>query len=243
MTNEHSSVLIHAQNLNKTCTIGDASINILANANFKVYSGEYVAMTGMYGRTRDAFINILGCIHKADTGKYYFDYDDICCANEGRLGEIRNEKIGFIFPDFKLIDHLSIIENVALPQKYAKTSVVVKHNKAKEVLAKLDFRGDIYSKPNETPDCEKQKAAIARALVNEPLLLIADEPTYNLDADSAKKIFEIFNNLNKEGTTITIISSQKEIMNHAHRVLSFSDGALVLDSCNNIHNFKERTVL
>lgn len=247
MTNGHSSVLMHAQHLNKIRRIGNTSINVFMDANFKIYTGEYVTITGLYGKARESFINILGCIHKADSGKYYFDYNDICCANEQVLGEIRNKKIGFIFSDFKLIDHLSIIENVELPLKYSEFSAAVKHDKAKEALTRVGFCGDIYSRPDETADFDKQKAAIARSLIHAPLLLIADEPTYHLDADSARGILEILKSVNNEGVAIVTVSSQSEVIYQADRILSFLDGNLISDSASyradDIHSFKEKIMI
>lgn len=174
-------------------------------------------------------MNILGCLDKPTSGIYMLDGIDVSKMNDNQLSEIRNKKIGFVFQSFNLLPKLSSIENVELPMVYAGVSADIRHKKAMEALERVGLGGRVKHKPNELSGGQRQRVAIARALVNDPAIILADEPTGNLDSKSTIEIIDIFQQLNKEGATIVMVTHEPDVAVHTKRIVTFKDGKEISD--------------
>ena len=200
---------------------------ILKNISFKVDKGEFLAIMGSSGSGKSTMMNILGCLDNQYEGRYILDGIDISKSNENELSEIRNKKIGFIFQSFNLLPRLSALENVELPLVYSSVPKAERHKRAAELLEMVGLKDRMHHKPNELSGGQRQRVAIARALVNDPSIILADEPTGNLDSKSEEEIIEILQELNRTGKTIVIVTHEPNIGDIAQRKIVFKDGEII----------------
>ena len=220
-------MIITVDNVNKTYKNGSLELQVLKNISFKVDKGEFLAIMGSSGSGKSTMMNILGCLDNQYEGKYILDGIDISKSTENELSEIRNKKIGFIFQSFNLLPRLTALENVELPLIYSSVPKEERHKKANELLEMVGLKERTHHRPNELSGGQRQRVAIARALVNNPSIILADEPTGNLDSKSEAEIIEILQKLNKMGKTIVIVTHEPNIGEIAQRKIVFKDGEII----------------
>ena len=220
-------MLITVDNVNKTYKNGSLELQVLKNISFKVDKGEFLAIMGSSGSGKSTMMNILGCLDNQYEGKYILDGIDISKSTENELSEIRNKKIGFIFQSFNLLPRLTALENVELPLVYSSVPKEERHKRANELLEMVGLKDRTHHRPNELSGGQRQRVAIARALVNNPSIILADEPTGNLDSKSEAEIIEILQKLNKMGKTIVIVTHEPNIGEIAQRKIVFKDGEII----------------
>ena len=220
-------MIITVDNINKTYKNGSLELQVLKNISFKVDKGEFLAIMGSSGSGKSTMMNILGCLDNQYEGKYILDGIDISKSTENELSEIRNKKIGFIFQSFNLLPRLTALENVELPLVYSSVPKEERHKRANELLEMVGLKERTHHRPNELSGGQRQRVAIARALVNNPSIILADEPTGNLDSKSEAEIIEILQKLNKMGKTIVIVTHEPSIGEIAERKIIFKDGEII----------------
>ena len=224
--------LIEMKEIIKAYNIGlESEIEILHGIDLKIYEGEFVAIVGESGSGKSTLMNIIGVLDKQTKGEYYLDGIDIKNANEAEMNVIRNKKIGFVFQNFNLIGRTSAHKNVELPMLYAGVPAEQRTKRAKELLSKVGMESRMNHMPNELSGGQKQRVAIARSLVNNPAIILADEPTGALDSETSTMVMNIFNDLNKnQGKTIILITHSKEIAEQCPRIVTIKDGKIINDS-------------
>lgn len=224
--------LIEMKEIIKAYNIGlESEIEILHGIDLKIYEGEFVAIVGESGSGKSTLMNIIGVLDKQTKGEYYLDGIDIKNANEAEMNVIRNKKIGFVFQNFNLIGRTSALRNVELPMLYAGVPAEQRTKRAKELLSKVGMESRMNHMPNELSGGQKQRVAIARSLVNNPSIILADEPTGALDSETSVMVMDIFNDLNKnQGKTIILITHSKEIAEQCPRIVTIKDGKIINDS-------------
>lgn len=224
--------LIEMKEIIKAYNIGlESEIEILHGIDLKIYEGEFVAIVGESGSGKSTLMNIIGVLDKQTEGEYYLDGIDIKNANEAEMNVIRNKKIGFVFQNFNLIGRTSALRNVELPMLYAGVPAEQRTKRAKELLSKVGMESRMNHMPNELSGGQKQRVAIARSLVNNPAIILADEPTGALDSETSTMVMNIFNDLNKnQGKTIILITHSKEIAEQCPRIVTIKDGKIINDS-------------
>lgn len=224
--------LIEMKEIIKAYNIGlESEIEILHGIDLKIYEGEFVAIVGESGSGKSTLMNIIGVLDKQTEGEYYLDGIDIKNANEEEMNVIRNKKIGFVFQNFNLIGRTSALRNVELPMLYAGVPAEQRTKRAKELLSKVGMESRMNHMPNELSGGQKQRVAIARSLVNNPAIILADEPTGALDSETSTMVMNIFNDLNKnQGKTIILITHSKEIAEQCPRIVTIKDGKIINDS-------------
>lgn len=224
--------LIEMKEIIKAYNIGlESEIEILHGIDLKIYEGEFVAILGESGSGKSTLMNIIGVLDKQTKGEYYLDGIDIKNANEAEMNVIRNKKIGFVFQNFNLIGRTSALRNVELPMLYAGVPAEQRTKRAKELLSKVGMESRMNHMPNELSGGQKQRVAIARSLVNNPAIILADEPTGALDSETSTMVMNIFNDLNKnQGKTIILITHSKEIAEQCPRIVTIKDGKIINDS-------------
>ena len=220
-------MIITVDNVNKTYKNGSLELQVLKNISFKVDKGEFLAIMGSSGSGKSTMMNILGCLDNQYEGRYILDGIDISRSTENELSEIRNKKIGFIFQSFNLLPRLTALENVELPLVYSSIPKEERHKRANELLEMVGLKDRTHHRPNELSGGQRQRVAIARALVNNPSIILADEPTGNLDSKSEGEIIEILQKLNKMGKTIVIVTHEPSIGEIAERKIVFKDGEII----------------
>ena len=220
-------MIITVDNINKTYKNGSLELQVLKNISFKVDKGEFLAIMGSSGSGKSTMMNILGCLDNQYEGRYILDGIDISKSTENELSEIRNKKIGFIFQSFNLLPRLTALENVELPLIYSSVPKEERHKRANELLEMVGLKERTHHRPNELSGGQRQRVAIARALVNNPSIILADEPTGNLDSKSEEEIIEILQKLNKMGKTIVIVTHEPSIGEIAERKIVFKDGEII----------------
>ena len=220
-------MIITVDNINKTYKNGSLELQVLKNISFKVDKGEFLAIMGSSGSGKSTMMNILGCLDNQYEGRYILDGIDISKSTENELSEIRNKKIGFIFQSFNLLPRLTALENVELPLVYSLIPKEKRHKRANELLEMVGLKDRTHHRPNELSGGQRQRVAIARALVNNPSIILADEPTGNLDSKSEGEIIEILQKLNKMGKTIVIVTHEPSIGEIAERKIIFKDGEII----------------
>ena len=221
--------IIKISHLEKYYDTGAIQVHALKDINLTIEEGEYVAIMGQSGSGKSTLMNILGCLDKPSGGLYELDGIDISKPSQRQLSYIRNKKIGFVFQSFNLIPRTTAIKNVELPMIYAKVGSSERRKRAVELLEKVGLGARINHMPNEISGGQKQRIAIARALANKPSILLADEPTGNLDTASSVEIMELFTQLNKEGVTVIVVTHEDDIAEFTKRVIRFRDGQIIDD--------------
>nr|WP_156819294.1 ABC transporter ATP-binding protein [Succinispira mobilis] len=202
-------------------------LNTLIDINLEIYEGEFAAIMGPSGSGKSTLMNILGCLDRPTTGEYYLYDREVAQLSDDELAEVRNKKIGFVFQSFNLLPRMSALENVALPLVYANISSKERREKAISMLDKVGLQDRMQHKPNELSGGQRQRVAIARALINNPAIIMADEPTGNLDSKSSEDIMEIFAQLNEQGKTIIVVTHEQEIALKTKRIITVRDGRIV----------------
>ena len=220
-------MIITVDKVNKTYKNGSLELQVLKNISFKVDKGEFLAIMGSSGSGKSTMMNILGCLDNQYERRYILDGIDISKSTENELSEIRNKKIGFIFQSFNLLPRLTALENVELPLVYSSIPKEERHKRANELLEMVGLKDRTHHRPNELSGGQRQRVAIARALINNPSIILADEPTGNLDSKSEAEIIEILQKLNKMGKTIVIVTHEPSIGEIAQRKIVFKDGEII----------------
>ncbi|MDO4438786.1 MAG: ABC transporter ATP-binding protein [Eubacteriales bacterium] len=224
--------IIRLENLVKIYDTGAVKVLGLNKINLSIKKGEFVAIMGHSGSGKSTLMNILGCLDKPSLGNYYLDGKNVAVLEGDELSEIRNKKIGFVFQSFNLISRMSIEKNVEVPLIYARVKASERKKKAMELLELVGLGNRTEHQPNELSGGQRQRVAIARALANDPPLILADEPTGNLDSRASIEIMEMFAKLHQRGVTVVVVTHEENIANYTHRIITFSDGVIKDDRIN-----------
>ncbi|WP_378954550.1 ABC transporter ATP-binding protein [Pelosinus sp. sgz500959] len=220
---------IALKNVTKVYHMGDTTVHALAGVNLEIIAGELTAIMGPSGSGKSTLMNILGCLDRPTSGSYSIDGLEVGGLNDDELAVMRNQKIGFVFQNFNLLPRMSALQNVSLPMVYAGVSKIERIERAEQALGMVGLEERKHHRPNELSGGQRQRVAIARALVNNPAIIMADEPTGNLDSKSGNEIMDIFGKLNSQGRTIILVTHEPEIAAYARRILHVRDGQLVRD--------------
>jgi putative ABC transport system ATP-binding protein len=222
-------IVIRTYDLWKTYQMGDQTINAVSGCDVEIHRGEYVAIMGPSGSGKSTLMNLIGCLDTPTKGDYYINGSLVSSMTDDELARIRNKEIGFVFQTFNLLPRATALHNVELPLIYAGISAEERIQRAKGSLTAVDLAQRMYHKPNELSGGQRQRVAIARALVNSPSILLADEPTGNLDSATGVEIMALFERLHQQGNTIILVTHEHDIAMHAHRVLHIRDGKVEKD--------------
>jgi putative ABC transport system ATP-binding protein len=225
--------LIRTVDLWKTYEMGSEKIHALAGVSFIVEKGEYVAIMGPSGSGKSTLMNLIGCLDTPSQGRYYINGRLVSDMNDDELAYIRNKEIGFVFQTFNLLARATALHNVELPLIYSGTPAQERIERAKAALTKVELEDRMMHKPNELSGGQRQRVAIARALVNNPSILLADEPTGNLDSATGVEIMKLFEKLHDQGNTIILVTHESDVAEHAHRIIHIRDGKVASDEQRN----------
>jgi putative ABC transport system ATP-binding protein len=226
---KRDNIVIRTFDLWKTYVMGDQTINAVSGVDIEIKRGEYVAIMGPSGSGKSTLMNLIGCLDTPTKGEYYINGNLVSALSDDELARIRNKEIGFVFQTFNLLPRASSLHNVELPLIYSGTPASERTERAKKALAQVDLKNRMDHKPNELSGGQRQRVAIARALVNNPSILLADEPTGNLDSATGVEIMALFERLYQEGNTIVVVTHEHDIALHAHRIISVRDGKVERD--------------
>ena len=224
-----SDPVIRIENLHKSYETSAGQFPALKDVSLGIAAGEFVAIMGPSGSGKSTFMNLLGCLDKPSAGRYVLDSRDVAHLSKDELALLRNNTIGFVFQGFNLLPRMTLLENVALPLIYCGVTRDERQRRARDLLGKVGLQGYADSMPNKISGGQQQRVAIARALVNRPRLLLADEPTGNLDSKTSEEIMALFEELNHEGITIVLVTHEADIARYAKRQVRFHDGRIVSD--------------
>ncbi len=226
---KRQGIVIRTYDLWKTYIMGDQEINAVSGVDLEIKVGEYVAIMGPSGSGKSTLMNLIGCLDTPTRGDYYINGRLVSAMNDDELAAIRNKEIGFVFQTFNLLSRATALHNVELPLIYSGIAADARLEKAKNSLMSVDLAKRMYHKPNELSGGQRQRVAIARALVNDPSILLADEPTGNLDSATGVEIMGLFERLHQQGNTIVLVTHEQDIAMHAHRVVYVRDGKVAKD--------------
>lgn len=221
-----STSIIEASELRKTYQVGEVQVHALDGLNVRIEKGAYIALMGPSGSGKSTLMNVLGCLDTPTSGEYVLNGNDVSSLSDDELAEIRNKEIGFVFQTFNLLPRHTALENVALPMIYAGVPKVERLQRAERVLKKVGLCDRMDHRPNELSGGQRQRVAVARALVMNPSIILADEPTGNLDSVTSDGIMELFSEINKDGNTVIVVTHEEDIAAHAERVIRLKDGKI-----------------
>ena len=219
--------IIRIEQITKTYKIGKIEVRALRGADLNINEGEFVSIMGPSGSGKSTLMNLIGCLDTPTSGKYYLEGIDVSKLNDNQLAVIRNHKVGFVFQTFNLLPRLSTFQNVELPTVYFLGKIANKSKKIFDCIDSVGLKGKEKNKPNELSGGERQRVAIARALINSPTIILADEPTGNLDSRTGEEIMAIFQQLNNEGKTIILVTHELDIAHHTERIIYLRDGLII----------------
>jgi putative ABC transport system ATP-binding protein len=223
------SKVIEMQNITRDFPLGHEIIKVLKGIDLNVERGEYVALMGPSGSGKSTLMNLLGCLDTSTSGSYVLNGKDVSKMSDNELAEIRNKEIGFVFQTFNLMPRTTALENVALPMVYAGASKSERTIRAKEVLTNVGLADRMDHKPNQLSGGQRQRVAVGRALVNRPSIILADEPTGNLDSKTSAEIMGLIDDIHAAGNTVIVVTHEEEIAAHAHRIIRLRDGMIESD--------------
>ena len=226
------STVIALQGIQRLYRMGDETIYALRGVDLSIERNEYVALMGPSGSGKSTLMNLIGCLDSPSAGSYWLNGQDVAGLSDNQLAQIRNKEIGFVFQTFNLLPRLSALDNVALPLIYAGVSEAQRLERALEVLNQVGLGDRVSHKPNELSGGQRQRVAVARALVNRPSLILADEPTGNLDSKTSIEIMELFATIHALGNTIVLVTHEEDIANHSRRIVRLRDGVIETDQLN-----------
>jgi putative ABC transport system ATP-binding protein len=227
--------LIKISNLKRDFQLGSETIYVLKGIDLQINKGEYVALMGPSGSGKSTLMNLLGCLDTPTSGNYILNGNDVSQMHDDDLAEIRNKEIGFVFQTFNLLPRTTALDNVALPMIYAGYSKSERNERATEVLTQVNLADRMDHQPNQLSGGQRQRVAIARALVNKPSIILADEPTGNLDSKTSVEIMHLFNDIHKNGNTVILVTHEEDIAKYAHRIIRLRDGIIESDNPNPDH--------
>jgi putative ABC transport system ATP-binding protein len=221
--------IIRLIDIKKHYKVGTQVVKALQNITLSIYKNEYVALMGASGSGKSTLMNILGCLDTPTSGEYFLNHKDVSKMDDNSLAEIRNKEIGFVFQTFNLLPRQTALENVMLPLVYAGFNKAMRLERAKAVLDNVQLTDRITHKPNELSGGQRQRVAVARALVNNPSIILADEPTGNLDSKTSIEMMGLFEQIHKAGNTLIVVTHEEDIARHAHRIIKLKDGEVEMD--------------
>jgi putative ABC transport system ATP-binding protein len=224
--------IIDIRNLQKVYVMGDNQVNALQSITLAIAKNEYVALMGPSGSGKSTLMNLIGCLDSPSGGEYYLNSKLVSSMSDSELAQVRNKEIGFVFQTFNLLPRLSALENVALPLVYAGWNRTQRLERAEEILEAVGLKDRMEHKPNELSGGQRQRVAVARALVNNPSIILADEPTGNLDTKTSYEIMELFEEIHADGNTVILVTHEADIAAHAHRIVRLRDGLVESDQSN-----------
>jgi len=224
--------IIHLESIVKNYKVGTQVVRALRSVSLDIFKGEYVAIMGASGSGKSTLMNIIGCLDTPTSGRYVLNGKDVSRQSDDELAEIRNREIGFVFQVFNLLPRNTALENVMLPLIYAGERKQVRRDKALQMLNDVGLADRVEHRPNELSGGQRQRVAIARALVNKPSLLLADEPTGNLDSKISEEIMKLFAEIHRKGNTLVMVTHEEDIARHAHRIIKLKDGHIETDEVN-----------
>lgn len=225
-------MLISIKNLNKTYVMGSEVVEALKDVSIDIQKNEYVALMGPSGSGKSTLMNLIGCLDSPTRGEYWLNGKEVSTMEDSELAEVRNHDIGFVFQTFNLLPRLSALDNVALPLVYAGVSREDRTAKSRKTLEAVGLGDRVAHKPNELSGGQRQRVAVARALVNDPAIILADEPTGNLDTKTSYEIMGLFEEIHKAGNTVILVTHEQDIAMHAHRIIRLRDGLVESDQVN-----------